>query len=102
MDKTFTTTKEDAMATKRYADRATNNTVAELLDRTHAVGERGPRTFLARQRLAAALDYGFTPRASDLAWLRRVIREQQPNPKTYAATYKGKPVRVTIPENEEG
>ena len=59
------------MSRKTYSI-ATTDTIAALLDSTHAVGERGPRTFLARQRLAAVLDLGFTPRQADLAWLKHV------------------------------
>ena len=59
---------------------ATRDAVAALLDRTHAVGERGPRTLLARKRLAAVLDLGFTPRRADIAWLTRVATRQEAQP----------------------
>lgn len=48
--------------------------IAKALDLTHAVGERGPRTFNARQRLATHLDTGCTYRGvkTDLAWLTQL------------------------------
>lgn len=65
----------------RVQDRHARNEAATLLDLTHAVGERGPRTYSARARLAAALDLGFTPRLADLAWLRRVVTHRSPTPR---------------------
>ena len=56
----------------RSNEKAQRIEAARLLDLTHSSGERGPRTFLARKRLAVALDLGFTVRIADLAWLRRV------------------------------
>lgn len=46
---------------------------AGALDRTHDVGERGPKTFQARQLLAAWLDTGRGSHAKvrqAIAWLR--------------------------------
>ena len=65
---------------RRTFSRVSRDAVAALLDRTHAVGARGPRTLLARKRLAAVLDLGFTPRRADIAWLTRVARLQEPQP----------------------
>ena len=47
---------------------------AAALDATHAIGERGPRTFMARRRVAAALDAGKKPLAPDVHWLEHVAR----------------------------
>ena len=51
---------------------------ATVLDLTHAVGERGPKTFLARKRVAHWLDTGEGNIAvirKDVRWLREVIAE---------------------------
>ena len=50
----------------------TNNRAAAALDLTHACGERGPRTFNARRRVASALD-GAAGKLNieDVRWLER-------------------------------
>ena len=50
----------------------TTERAATALDLTHHCGERGPRTYLARQRVAAALDAGRLPKAGDIRWLERI------------------------------
>jgi len=55
--------------------------IAEMLDATHHVGERDPRTYLARQRLATYLDTGkhnYMRTMSDIAHLRKVTRPPHP------------------------
>ncbi len=47
---------------------------AAALDLTHAIGERGPRTYNARQRVAAALDAGRVPLKKDIEWLLNVAK----------------------------
>lgn len=47
------------------------------LDMTWHVGERGPRTFLARQRIATALDLDRNPSPADVKWLEGVARRVQ-------------------------
>jgi hypothetical protein len=45
------------------------------LDRTHAIGERGPKTFLARKYLAAWLDTGrgsIRKVQTHIKWLRGI------------------------------
>ena len=42
---------------------------ARLLDETLALDARGPRTYLARQRVAEALDLNRKPYFDDLMWL---------------------------------
>jgi hypothetical protein len=83
MDKTFTPTKEDAMTTA-YVERAN--------------GRYEAWTYSDGERVMVARWYG------SLADLERTLRAEGYSLiiQTYAATYKGKPVRVTIPENEEG
>lgn len=48
----------------------------KALDLTHAVGERGPRTFNARQRVATALDGADKLTVADVRWLERVAAAQ--------------------------
>lgn len=48
---------------------------AAALDATHDVGERGPRTFQARQRVAVALDAGRRPPLVDVKHLEKVARD---------------------------
>ena len=48
---------------------------ARLLDETLAFDGRGPRTFLARQRVAEALDLKRKPYFDDLIWLQHVADE---------------------------
>ena len=55
------------------------DTAALALDLTHAIGERGPKTFLARLRTATALDLGRQPRQSDVNWLLRIGRNHERN-----------------------
>ena len=45
---------------------------ARLLDETLAYDGRGPRTYLARQRVAEALDLKRKPHFNDLMWLQHV------------------------------
>lgn len=47
---------------------------AAALDATHSKGERGPRTYQARQRVALALDLGRKPSLVDIVWLERIGR----------------------------
>lgn len=50
---------------------------ALALDLTHAVGERGPRTFMARERVAAWLDGATrTEPAADVNWLLRMAANE--------------------------
>ncbi|HLE80151.1 MAG TPA: hypothetical protein VJA25_02540 [Dehalococcoidia bacterium] len=49
---------------------------ALVLDCTHGVGERGPRTFMARNRVAIWLDTGhgvITHIRADVRWLTHVM-----------------------------
>ncbi len=67
--------------TRRYdSDRKARTEAAKLLDATHVMEDRGPRTIAARRRLATVLDLGFTPRRADLAWLRRILGEKNRTP----------------------
>ena len=55
----------------------TRTNAALALDLTHDVGERGPKTMLARQRLAEWLDTGrgsVSAVKADIAWLKKVAR----------------------------
>lgn len=54
----------------------TANRAAAALDATHRVGERGPKTFQARQRIAAALDAGRRPLVKDIRWLEQVAQKK--------------------------
>jgi hypothetical protein len=58
----------------------TDNERATLaLDLTHAIGERGPKTFLARKRIAIWLDAGgpIPPRVKgDSAWLLTLAKKE--------------------------
>ena len=47
---------------------------ALALDRTHHVGERGPRTYQAWERVALALDTGARVSLQDVRWLESVAR----------------------------
>ena len=47
---------------------------AAALDATHAIGERGPNTMMARARLAAALDGQGRIQDADLTWLETISR----------------------------
>ena len=52
---------------------------AGALERTHAFGERGPRTFMARQRVATWLDTGrgsLRKVRADIAWLNEVVKRE--------------------------
>lgn len=53
---------------------------AMALDHTHAIGERGPRTFNAQLRVAKALDGIGALRVEDVRWLERVAREVASTP----------------------
>ncbi len=55
----------------------TRERAARALDRTHSIGERGPRTYNARQRIAAALDAGKLPTKKDIEWLERISRKSK-------------------------
>lgn len=46
---------------------------ATALDLTHAHDNRGPKTYLARQRVATALDSGKHPNKADIQWLEHVV-----------------------------
>jgi hypothetical protein len=46
---------------------------ALALDLTHALDGRGPRTFLARQRVALWLDTGRGRVAEDVRWLLHLV-----------------------------
>lgn len=52
---------------------------AAALDRTHAIGERGPRTLRARQQVARWLDLDGSTRGllTQLAYLERVAAEHE-------------------------
>jgi len=69
-------TAAEAMALARASSEAMAR-AALALDRTHGIGERGPRTMIARERAAEWLD-GRTarmPRAA-VEWLERVAALQ--------------------------
>jgi hypothetical protein len=51
---------------------------ARALDLTHRCGERGPRTWLARNRLATALDLNRPLRLAEIAWLEHVAAGERP------------------------
>jgi len=59
---------------------------AKALDITHTIGERGPRTLLARQRLATFLD---TKRGNhmqlyaDIAWLEKATNDEERTQRLY-------------------
>ena len=58
-----------------------NRMAAEALDRTHEIGERGPKTYNARDRLAKYLDGKCIPKSqvkSDITWLFSVSTPQRP------------------------
>lgn len=50
----------------------TRDRAATALDLTLRHDDRGPRTRLARRRVAEALDLGRRPLAGDVEWLERV------------------------------
>ena len=62
-----TTDREGAMEKQTLEQRA-----AAALDKTHAIGERGPKTFNARQRIALALDSTSKVAIADVRWLEQV------------------------------
>jgi hypothetical protein len=61
---------------KVSADQKLRDRAAHALDKTHAVGERGPKTFAARNRIATALDKGTKPLLRDIKWLERIADSQ--------------------------
>jgi hypothetical protein len=61
---------ENILAPKTGSERA-----ARALDLTHAIGERGPRTFNARQRVASALDGVGKLNIADVRWLERIAAQ---------------------------
>jgi hypothetical protein len=127
--KKMTTTKEDAMATKKEhtcypEDRREGQLDADCLrcqeimaNRIKREPKNAPTTkedaMKTRKPKPAAqcpewtwedrcaLPVGHSGAHQCAAALLRAA-EIAKRPKTYTATYKGKPVRVTIPENEEG
>jgi hypothetical protein len=48
---------------------------AAALDTTHALDHRGPRTYMARSRVAEALDLGKKPAKIDIEWLESIKNE---------------------------
>jgi hypothetical protein len=50
---------------------------AYALDATHHIGERGPRTLAARDRIATALDEGKKPILQDIKWLESIAWRAQ-------------------------
>lgn len=48
---------------------------ARALDATHSKDGRGPKTFLARRRVALALDADKRPKRKDVEWLETIARE---------------------------
>jgi hypothetical protein len=46
---------------------------AKALDLTHTIGERGPRTYQARKRIAEALDTYGRIRREDVRWLESLL-----------------------------
>ena len=50
---------------------------ALALDSTHRLGEQGPRTYLARKRVAAALDADKLPRPVDVRWLQNTAEVER-------------------------
>ena len=48
---------------------------AKALDRTHKIGEKGPRTYNARKRLSMALDKHSKINRKDIAWLNKQAKK---------------------------
>lgn len=66
---------EFAEVGQQYADDdKARQRAASALDATHAVGERGPKTFQARNRVAEALDTNKAPQSRDVSWLEKVSK----------------------------
>lgn len=64
-----------AMAAARRCGHGESDRAARSMDLTHAVGERGPRTFNARKRVARALDGIGKVNVADVRWLERVAAQ---------------------------
>jgi hypothetical protein len=60
---------------KKYFQEWTDRGAAAL-DATHHCGERGPKTFQARARVAAAIDAGVRPSVADVRWLESVAKKE--------------------------
>ena len=56
----------------------TKDQIAKVLDLTHAFDNRGPRTYMARERLAVYLDTETGYRQADYYWLKSLIGKKTP------------------------
>jgi hypothetical protein len=76
---------------------------AAALDLTHRIGERGPKTFQARERVAAWLDIGGRVPKADIQWLEKVSKRA--NPAEAAAEmserFHGRPVTEVLDIEEQ-
>ena len=65
---------EQSMSAYPTFEEAKRDQAARALDLTLAYDGRGPRTYVTRRRVAAALDGQASLRASDIFWLERIAR----------------------------